>query len=120
MATILIIDDMTADAEFAAGPLRAAGHTVLTAVDGDTGIATARTLRPALVLLDVVMPVKDGFAVCKELKRDSATSAIPVVLLTSKTSDNDRFWGRRQGADDHIGKPYTPAQLMSVIGRFVS
>ncbi len=119
MATILIIDDMTTDAEFAARPLRAAGHTVHTAVDGEAGVRQARTLLPNVILLDVVMPKLDGFAACKQLKRDPLTGRIPIVLVTSKDGENDRFWGRRQGADDHLPKPYTAERLMGVVARFL-
>ncbi len=119
MANVLIIDDMTTDAEFAARPLRAAGHIVYTAGDGEDGIRQARLLLPRLILLDVVMPKLDGFAACKQLKRDPATAAIPVVLVTSKGGEDDRFWGKRQGADDHLVKPYTPERLMAVTARFL-
>lgn len=119
MPTILIIDDMATDAEFAARPLRAAGHTVHTASDGEDGIRQARSLQPGLILLDVVMPRLDGFATCKQLKKDPATSRIPVVLVTSKDGENDRFWGRRQGADDHLPKPYAPERLLSLVARFL-
>ena len=119
MAHVLIIDDMTTDAEFAARPLRAAGHTVHTAADGEEGLRQARLLLPQLILLDVVMPRLDGFATCKQLKRDPSTAKIPVVLVTSKDGENDRFWGRRQGADEHLPKPYTAERLMALVAAFL-
>jgi len=60
----------------------------------------------------------DGFATCRALKRVPDTAAIPVVLVTTKGADSDRFWGRKQGADDHIAKPWTREAIEAVIQRF--
>jgi DNA-binding response OmpR family regulator len=75
--------------------------------------------RPKLILLDVVMPERNGFQVCRELKRNSEFSAIPVILVTSKDTASDRYWGEQQGADGYITKPFTPDELMRAVKRFV-
>ena len=82
-------------------------------------IAKARAIQPALILLDVVMPKQDGFATCRTLKKDPLTSAIPVVFVTQKSTETDRFWGEKQGAAGLIAKPFTPDEMATVIRRFV-
>lgn len=120
MSDILIVDDARTDRELLSRVVVGLGHRAILAVDGEEALAKARSLKPALVLLDVVMPRLDGFNVCRQLKRDPATSALPVVLITAKSAESDRFWGRKQGADDHIAKPFTPDQIKAVIRRFIS
>jgi DNA-binding response OmpR family regulator len=70
-------------------------------------------------LLDVVMPERNGFQVCRELKRSSEFSAIPVILVTSKDTPSDRYWGEQQGADGYVTKPFTPDELMRAVKKFV-
>ena len=76
--------------------------------------------QPSLIFMDVVMPGQGGFAACRTLKKSSMTGSIPIVMVTSKVSDSDKFWGRKQGADDYIGKPYSPELVTSAIRRFIS
>jgi twitching motility two-component system response regulator PilH len=61
------------------------------------------------------MPVQDGYKTCRVLKKDPDTADIPVVLVTSKSAESDKFWGQKQGAVDHIAKPFTPDSLISCI-----
>ena len=117
METILIIDDVQTDRELLGSVVAKAGHHPVYAGDGSEGLALAKAKNPALILLDVVMPVQDGFKTCRALKNDPATARIPVVLVTSKNTDSDRFWGKKQGADDHVGKPFTPDSLLAVMSR---
>jgi twitching motility two-component system response regulator PilH len=119
METILIIDDVQTDRELLGSVVSKAGHHPLYAQDGSEGVALAKTKNPALILLDVVMPIQDGFKTCRTLKNDPATARIPVVLVTSKNTDSDRFWGKKQGADDLIGKPYSPDAMLGIIRRYV-
>ena len=119
MKTVLIVDDSQTDRELAAKVVKEAGHHVEFAADGEEGANKARTLKPALILLDVVMPRQDGFATCRKLKKDGETSAIPIVLITSKGTETDRFWGEKQGADGYVVKPYTPDDLSRAIRKFL-
>jgi twitching motility two-component system response regulator PilH len=119
METILIIDDVATDRELLGSVVAKAGHHPVYAGDGSEGLALAKTKNPALIFLDVVMPVQDGFKTCRALKNDPATARIPVVLVTSKNTDSDRFWGKKQGADDLIGKPYSPDAMLGIIRRYV-
>lgn len=118
MAKILIVDDVQTDREILGRVVTRMGHAPVYASDGAEAIAAAKVAAPALILLDVVMPTMDGFKVCRTLKHDSATAGIPIVLVTSKNGDSDRFWGKKQGADDHVSKPYTVEAMESVIRRF--
>ena len=115
MFTILVVDDVQTDRELLGMVLTRAGHRVLYASDGVEAMTKAKECKPALIFLDVVMPVQDGYKTCRELKRDPDTSAIPVVLVTSKGADSDKFWGQKQGAVDHIAKPFTPDSLMGCV-----
>ena len=118
MSTVLIVDDVRSDRELVGKVVTAAGHVAEYAAVGEEAVVKARALHPALVLLDVVMPKLDGFGACRRLKREPETAAIPVVLVTAKSSETDQFWGRKQGADDYIVKPFTPDQIRQLIQRY--
>ena len=74
--------------------------------------------RPSLILLDVVMPQRNGFQVCRDLKANQSYRDIPVILVTSKDGESDRFWAKQQGADGYVVKPFTPEQLLAEVKRF--
>ncbi len=118
MQNILIVDDMQTDRELVGKVVTAAGHCPVYANDGADALAKAKEVQPALIFLDVVMPRQDGFKTCRSLKQDPVTSKIPVVLVTSKATESDKFWGKKQGADDHVGKPFTPDSLTAIIRRY--
>ncbi|HSK02511.1 MAG TPA: response regulator [Kofleriaceae bacterium] len=115
---ILIVDDAQTDRELLARVVTGSGHQVISAADGKEALSLAKVHKPALIFLDVVMPNMDGFATCRALKKDPDTAAIPVVLVTTKGADSDKFWGKKQGADDHIAKPWTKDTIETVIRRF--
>ena len=119
METILIVDDVQTSRELIGKIVSAAGHRPEYASDGDEALERAKQLRPALVFMDVVMPSMNGFQACRKLKQDPQTSKIPVVLVTSKTGDSDKFWGQKQGADGHIGKPFADGEIQDAIRRYV-
>lgn len=119
MSKILIVDDVQTDREILGKVVTGMGHSPIYAGSGEQGLLAAREVQPSLILLDVVMPVMDGFKVCRTLKGDPATAKIPIVLVTTKGGESDRFWGKKQGADDHVVKPYTAETMQAVIRRFV-
>jgi twitching motility two-component system response regulator PilH len=119
MQTILVVDDVQTDRELLGKVVQNSGHTVVYATDGDEAVEKAKKTKPALIFLDVVMARMNGFNACRKLKQDPETAKTPVVLVTSKNADSDRFWGQKQGADDHIAKPFTPDSIMAVIKRYV-
>src|SRR5262245_29069277 len=108
MSTILVVDDVQTDRELVGRVVTRAGYQVAYAVDGDEAIRKAKEIRPAMIFMDVVMPNLNGFNACRKLKQDPETSGIPVVLVTSKGTESDQFWGKKQGADDHLAKPFNP------------
>ena len=118
MSTILVVDDAQTDRELMARVITATGHRALVAVDGKEGVALAKQSKPSLIFLDVVMPVMDGFAACRQLTRDPDTSAIPIVLVTSKSGQSDMFWGKKQGAADYVAKPWDPRRIEDLIRRY--
>ena len=118
MSTVLIVDDVRTDREVLGRMVEATGNTAVFATNGEEALTQAREVRPALVLMDVVMPGLDGFGACRRLKKEPETAQIPVVLITHKSSETDQFWGRKQGADDYLIKPYTADQIKQVIKKF--
>jgi len=118
MAVVLVVDDAQTDRELMAKVITLAGHRAMLASDGKEAISLAKTHKPALIFLDVVMPVMDGFATCRNLMKDPDTAQIPVVLVTSKTTDSDVFWGKKQGASDHVGKPWDRQLIESMLKRY--
>ncbi len=120
MSTVLIVDDVRTDRELLGRMVEATGNKPEFASTGEEALEKARSVKPMLVLMDVVMPGLDGFGACRRLKKEPETAQIPVVLITAKGSETDQFWGRKQGADDYLIKPYTPEQIKAVIKKFVS
>ncbi len=115
MAKILIADDSPTDIAFIKEALKSTPHQIVTAADGEEAEKTIRAGGVDLVILDVVMPKKNGFQVCRDLKKDDALKKIPVVLVTSKTGDSDKFWGKKQGADEYITKPFEPVDILLAV-----
>ena len=84
----------------------------LTADDGAVALKKARTVLPDLIILDLMLPEVDGLEVCKILRRDPQTSAIPILMLTAKVAEIDRVLGLELGADDYVTKPFSPRELV--------
>jgi diguanylate cyclase (GGDEF)-like protein len=110
-ATILVIDDNPTNLKVAAEHLRAYGHQVLTARDGESGIERARLAMPDLILLDVQLPGIDGFATCRRLKAERQTAAIPVIFMTVLTNVADKLCGFAVGGVDYVAKPFQLEEL---------
>lgn len=92
--------------------LRKEGFLIGTAVDGIEALKKARSLRPDLILLDLLLPELDGFAVCETLRRNSATASIPVIMVSAVSSQLSRFAGLEAGAIDFVQKPFSPKALV--------
>lgn len=112
MPKILVVDDEPDAVELISFNLKAAGFEVLSASDGAEALKAARVYGPSLILLDVMLPEVDGLEVCKLLRRDPATSALPIIMLTAKAAEIDRVLGLELGADDYITKPFSPRELV--------
>ncbi len=109
---ILAVDDEPDALELIEFNLKGAGFEVVTATDGPGALKKARSLMPALIVLDLMLPDMDGLEVCKQLRRDPATARIPIVMLTAKAAEVDRVLGLELGADDYITKPFSPRELI--------
>ena len=109
---ILVVDDEPDALELIAFNLKSAGFDVLTAADGESALRLARTHLPDLLLLDLMLPEVDGLEVCKILRRDPATSSVPIVMVTAKAAELDRVLGLELGADDYVTKPFSPRELV--------
>lgn len=112
MQTVLVVEDEPDIRELLCLNLKRNGYDCLTASDGIVGLKIAREERPDLILLDLMLPGKDGLSVFKELRADPRTQSIPVLMLTAKGDVNDRILGLELGADDYVGKPFSPRELM--------
>ncbi len=110
---ILAVDDMPENLEILRVRLEANGYEVMTAADGEEGLEAARRLAPDLILLDVMMPKRDGISVVRELKADPALRTIPVVLVTAKSDTRDVVEGLDAGGDDYLTKPFEHAALLA-------
>jgi DNA-binding response OmpR family regulator len=110
--TILIIEDEPDVLDLVSFSLKKAGFQTAIARDGTVGLAKARDLLPALLVLDLMLPGVDGTEVCKRLKSDPKTAHVPIIMLTAKAEEVDRILGLELGADDYITKPFSPRELV--------
>lgn len=117
MAKILIIDDSPADIRFAIDKLTPLGHQIVSTNDASQAEAMLESERPDIILLDVVMPNRNGYDTLRAMKRLPSFSNTKVIFVTSKGSDTDVKWGLRQGAVDYLIKPYTDEQIVSLLSR---
>ena len=112
---ILVVDDSPTDRKIAESACRDKGFRVETAAEGEEALKKAVELHPDLILLDVILPQKNGFQVCRQLKSSPDTQDIKVIMVTSKSQDSDRFWGIKQGADGYLTKPFSEDELYEMI-----
>lgn len=117
---ILIVDDEPDALEILGFKLKEAGWAPLLAPDGARALALARDERPALIVLDLMLPEIDGFEVCKLLRRDPATAGIPIIMLTARAAEMDRVIGLELGADDYVTKPFSPRELVLRIKKLLA
>jgi DNA-binding response OmpR family regulator len=109
---ILVVDDEPDAVELVEFNLKANGYDVVTAADGEEALEKARAVLPDLIVLDLMLPEVDGTEVCKILRRDQRTQAIPIIMLTAKAAEIDRVLGLELGADDYVTKPFSPRELV--------
>jgi two-component system phosphate regulon response regulator PhoB len=117
---ILIVDDEPDALEVLGFKLRESGYVPLFAKDGTRALTIARDERPALIVLDLMLPEVDGLEVCKILRRDPNTASIPVIMLTARASEMDRVLGLELGADDYVTKPFSPRELVLRIKKLLT
>jgi DNA-binding response OmpR family regulator len=113
MRTILVVDDESGIVQIARDYLDRAGFKVITAGDGDTALRLARTERPSLLVLDLMIPGRDGLDVTRMLRQEPATRKLPIIMLTARVEETDKLIGLELGADDYMTKPFSPRELVA-------
>jgi twitching motility two-component system response regulator PilH len=117
MSKILVVDDSYAELQVIESYLRAAKHTVVSFPNSDKLEEKVAAEKPDLIVLDIVMPGRNGFQACRDLKDDEHLKNIPIVFCSSKGQESDKFWGRQQAASGHVVKPFKPEELLAVVRR---
>jgi len=112
---ILVVDDSATERHMLKDLLTKAGYDVISSENGEDAIVKARTVKPDLILMDVVMPGLNGFQATRAISRDPETKSIPVIMCTSKSQETDKIWGLRQGAKDYVVKPVDGDVLLAKI-----
>lgn len=120
MSKIVVVDDSYAELQMIEGYLKAANHTVVSFPNTDKLEDKIAAEKPDLIVMDVVMPGRNGFQACRDLKNDDRFKGIPVVLCTSKGQESDKFWGQQQGANGHVVKPFKAEDLLAAVKRALS
>jgi len=119
MAKVMVVDDAVSELKLMENILKSAGHQVVCYEDGEQLEQRIADERPDLLLLDIVMPNRNGYEVLRGLRKDERTKDTPVVFVSSKNQESDRVWGKRQGAADYLPKPFTPEQLLTMVRQFI-
>ena len=114
---VLIAEDSSTVRRLVAARLTADGYDVIEAADGEVALALARQEHPDLVILDKVMPKLDGFEIVRALREDPATRAVPIVMLTDRTSEEDVLGGLHLGVEEYMSKPFSPHELSARVRR---
>ena len=112
---ILLVDDEPNIVKMVGKRLEVEGFEVLTALDGQDGLLKAQTLRPDLIILDLMLPKLNGYEVCRLLKFDQKFQHIPVIMFTARTQQQDEQLGRECGADAYVRKPFKAQELLGLI-----
>ncbi|MGQ0812653.1 MAG: response regulator transcription factor [Nitrospiraceae bacterium] len=115
MSKIVVVDDSYAELQMIEGYLKSANHTVVSYPNSEKLEDKLATDKPDLIILDVVMPGRNGFQACRDIKNDDRFKTIPVVLCTSKGQESDKFWGQQQGANGYVVKPFKSEDLLAAV-----
>ena len=115
---VLIVDDSPSQVRLMQGLLEKEGYWPIGLNDPKRIEEAINAEHPNVILLDVIMPDRNGFQICRELKGSTEFNSIPVILVTSKDSASDKYWGQQQGADGYVTKPFTRDELLRAVRRF--
>ena len=113
MDRILVVDDDRDIVRLVRSYLEKAGYEILTAYDGETALQLLRTERPQLLILDLMLPDRDGWDVARLVRSDPRIESTPIIMLTARVEDNDKIVGLEIGADDYITKPFNPREVVA-------
>jgi len=117
MSTVLVVEDSVTQRQMISDLLKESGlnASVISVGDGVEALEQIQNQPPDIVVLDIVMPRMNGYEVCRQIKTDPKTEHIPVIMCSSKGEEFDKYWGRKQGADAYIAKPFEPTELIGTI-----
>jgi chemotaxis family two-component system response regulator PixH len=119
MGTVLVVDDSLTDLQVAKGSLQQAGFSVITANSEQEAKSRIAAQKPDLIVLDVVLPDRSGFELCRDLKAETETQKIPIVMCSTKGSNMDKYWGMQQGADVYLAKPIDAEELVRAVQKLI-
>lgn len=116
---ILVVEDQEDNRQILRDLLASAGYAMSEAGDGEAGVAAAKTERPDLILMDIQLPLLDGYEATRRIKADPDLKAIPIIVVTSYALSGDEAKARAAGCDAYVTKPYSPRQLLAKIQEFL-
>jgi DNA-binding response OmpR family regulator len=119
MPTVLVVDDSSTEREIISGCLKGSGLNIVIAESGEQALEKISTQKPDIIVLDVVLPGRSGFEICRELKAEDSTSSIPIIICSTKSTEMDKFWGLKQGADAYITKPIDQDELVKTVNKLL-
>ena len=119
MKKILIVDDEKDIVETISFMLKAKGFDCICAYDGEAGLALAKSEKPDLIILDVMMPKINGYKICRLLKFDNNYKNIPIIMITARSQDEDKIIGEETGADEYITKPFEFSDVLDKINKYL-
>jgi twitching motility two-component system response regulator PilH len=112
---ILVVEDSATELTVIVNTLRGQGYEVTIAGDGEQALSMVADRVPDLVVLDIILPKANGYTVCRKLKAQPATRHVPVLMLSSKNQESDIYWGKKQGADAYLTKPFVAGELVACV-----
>ena len=120
MGYTLIVDDSATERSIITGCLKEVGINVSVALSGEEALEKIEQDSPDLIVLDVVLPGRSGFEICRELKGSDNTNKIPIILCSTKGTEMDKFWGMKQGANAYISKPIDQQELVEKVRELIA
>ena len=119
MNTVLVVEDSLTDTKVLTRCLQQGGLNVLTANSAEDAMTKIRTNKLDVIVLDVVLPDRSGFEICRDLKSEAKTSNIPIIICSTKGSDMDKFWGMKQGANAYLVKPIDQEEFVRTVKNLI-
>ncbi|MEO0409538.1 MAG: response regulator [Cyanobacteria bacterium P01_A01_bin.135] len=120
MNTVLVVEDNKTEKEIIASCLQTNGVSVLTAKNAEEAFEQIKNHQFDAIILDIVLPDRSGFEICREIKSEAQTSKIPVVMCSTKDGEMDKFWGMKQGADAYLAKPIDQDELLRTVQQLLA
>jgi len=120
METALIVEDSPTQRGIITGFLQELGINVVVANSGEEALEKVQSLSPNLIVLDVVLPGRSGFEICRDLKNQEKTKQIPIIICSTKDSEMDKFWGMKQGANAYLAKPLNQEEFVRTVKQLIN